>query len=150
MVHALEHIHRLLKPDGLLIDIHPLPEGALVTAYHGGSVIFSEREHDDESEDVLAAERALKEVLRRGLYVRERDEQFEFLTHASSVAELRDFLEEASAFDDEPPEPAQLAREEQIYARVEQAMREAGANATVALVERSRMARLRPLGRSSG
>jgi hypothetical protein len=32
MVHALEEIHRLLKPSGRLIDIHPVAEASWLNA----------------------------------------------------------------------------------------------------------------------
>lgn len=145
MVHALEQIHYLVSPAGVLIDIHPFPEGAVVTALQGGRVLFSEREREADEEDVLAADWALGEVLRRGSYIRDRAEEFEFGTHAASVLELRKFWEEVNAFDDEPREAAQLAREERIYGRIEAIMQFADAGATVAMLERCRIARLRPV-----
>jgi len=42
MVHALEEIQRLLRPDGSLIDIHPVLEAPLIEAYQGDRVLLAE------------------------------------------------------------------------------------------------------------
>lgn len=146
MVHALKQIHRLLQPDGVLIDIRPHPEGAFITLYQEDRVLFSERKRDYDSEDQLAADRAIAEVLQQGLFDRDRSIEFVFNTHASSVPELRQYWEEiVVAFDDEEQEPAQLAREDRIFNQVEQLMSASSDWTTVAMRERCRMARLRRL-----
>ena len=68
MVHALEEIHRLLRPNGILIDIHPFPQAPEVKVIQGDEVIFAEPKRDiqDEDEDVKQADRALAEVVERG------------------------------------------------------------------------------------
>lgn len=146
MVHALEQIHRLLTPSGVLIDIHPHPEPEAVAVLQAGNAVFSEPMDEAESEDVLAAEHALNEVVRRGLFVTDRAEEFEFITHASSADELRDFWTEVMAFDDRPADAAELEREQRIYARLELARQAAGDGATVAMMERCQMTRLTPVG----
>lgn len=146
MVHALEHIHRLLKSDGPLIDIRPHPEGAFITLYRGEQVKFTKRKRDYDSEDQLAADRAVEQVLRRGLFERDRELEFEFNTHASSAAELRRYWDEVVlGFEDREKEPEQLAREDRIFAEVEQLMTDSRDWTTVAMRERVRIARLRPL-----
>src|SRR5919204_397683 len=42
MVHALEEIHRLLRPAGTLIEIHPAIGSPFVEVRSGGNVAFSE------------------------------------------------------------------------------------------------------------
>ena len=42
MVHALEEIHRLLRPDGRLIEIHPALEEPYVMVKSDGYVAFVE------------------------------------------------------------------------------------------------------------
>jgi hypothetical protein len=42
MVHALEIIHSLLKPDSLLIDIHPTGQHPRVEVHAGGEIQLTE------------------------------------------------------------------------------------------------------------
>jgi SAM-dependent methyltransferase len=145
MVHALEEIRRLLKPGGILIDIHPIPEGYLIKALQGDRILFAERKRETCSEDVLHAEDALAESVERDLFAVDRRAEFDLLTYASSVRELRDYWEELNAFEDDPKDEAIIAREEDLYAQVEEIMRASGAGAEVAIHERARIARLRPV-----
>jgi SAM-dependent methyltransferase len=145
MVHALEEIHRLLKPGGILIDIHPVPEGYFIKALQGDRILFAERRREPCSEDVLHAEDALAECVERNLFAVDRRAEFDFLTYASSVRELRDYWEELNAFEDEPKDEAIITREEDLYAQVEEIMQASGAGAEVAIHERVRIARLRPV-----
>jgi hypothetical protein len=145
MVHALEQIHRLLRPDGELIDIHPIPEGYLIKAIQADRIMFSERRRHTCSHDVLHAERALADVIERNLFAVDRRAEFDFLTYASSVQEMRAYLEEVNTFDDEQEDEIILAREETLYAQVEEILLKSGAGAEVAIHERVRIAKLRPV-----
>jgi SAM-dependent methyltransferase len=145
MVHALEEIRRLLKPDGRLIDIHPVPEGYSIKALQGNKILFAERKRETCSEDVLHAEDALAESVERDLFTVDRRAEFDFLTYASSVHELRDYWEEINAFDDGPKDETIIAREEYLYAQVEEIMQKAGTGAEVAIHEKVRITRLRPV-----
>ena len=145
MVHALEEIRRLLKPGGILIDIHPVPEGYFIKALQGDRILFAERKRLTCSEEVLCAEDALAEVVERELFAVERRAEIDFLTYASSVRELRDYWEELNAFEVDPQDEAILAREEDLYAQVEKIVQASGAGAEVAIHERVRIAMLRPV-----
>jgi SAM-dependent methyltransferase len=145
MVHALEEIHRLLKPDGMLIDIHPIPEGYLIKALTGDRIFFAEPKRHTCSEDVLHAEAALAESVDRHLFTVDRSAEFDFLTYASSVRELRDYWEELNAFEDDPVDEASIAREEDLYAQVEEIIQNSRPGVEVAIHERVRVARLRPV-----
>jgi hypothetical protein len=93
MVHALEKVHRLLKADGELIDIHPMfdPPAFEVRVGEKKFPVGWLRETDDYEEYELADE-ALKDVVQRGLFSIERKGTFSFITHADSAAELRQYL----------------------------------------------------------
>jgi len=145
MVHALEEIHRLLRPNGILIDIHPFPQAPEVKVIQGDEVIFAEPKRDiqDEDEDVKQADRALAEVVERGLFDVEHSEEFDFFSYASSVPELRDFWEKYNAYDDTLKAEARLAQEEDVYTRAEQIRRELG-DAEAAIHEKTKIARLKP------
>ena len=149
MVHALEEIQRLLKADGCLIDIHPVLEEPLVKVYQGSRVLFVESDPNyDYEEDLQQAEDALAQVVRRGLFVIEQSKEFELVTYGSSVPELRDYWAKVGAFDNNPKDDLVEARVTEHYARVEEIRQAAGPGAEVALHERARILRLKPIVRN--
>jgi hypothetical protein len=95
MVHALEMIHALLRPDGHLIDIHPnsqpppIEAGIADQLHHLGYL-----QETDDFIEYGQASAALAEVTRRGLFALEQQGTFIFITRASSVDELHNFLSE--------------------------------------------------------
>jgi len=144
MVHALENIQRLLKPEGSLIDIHPFAEASLIEIHQGGKVAFAEPLPNYAVEDIQQAENALAHVIQHGMFIVERAREFDFHIYASSVAELRDFLTEAEAFANSPPDEATAAQYAELATRVEELMRMAGGGAEVAHYEKVRITRLTP------
>jgi hypothetical protein len=145
MVHALEQIRRLLKPDGILVNILPVPEGSFIEAVQNGKVLFSKRKRENWSEDVLEAEAALKQVFDRELFVLDQQEEFDFLTYGSSVSELRAYWEEQDGYEQPCDDEAHVARVEELYAQVDDVMQASGPGAEVVTHERARIARLRPV-----
>lgn len=139
MVHALEEIHRLLAPDGRLLDIHPFAEPPLVEIHQAGRITFSEPAPDYPVADVQNAEKALAHVVRKGLFAVEREGAFHFRTYASSVAELTDFLAGQGGWTEEKA----TERERAMATHVEQRLAAAGEGAEVALHERVQMTLLR-------
>jgi hypothetical protein len=142
MVHALEETWRLLKLDGVMVNILPVPEGYIIEVHHDGRILLSERQRETCSEDVLRAEAAIKQVLERGLFVIGQEDEFEFRTYGSSVDEVRAYWEEQNACEGEPKAKDMLAREEYLYGQVEQLLDELGEGAEVIIHERVRIARL--------
>jgi SAM-dependent methyltransferase len=135
MVHALEEIHRLLKPNGYLIEIHPILDTPLVKVHNESIVLFvGPYPGYDYEEDLRQAENAIQQIVQRGLFVIERSIEFKFLTYGSSITELQDLW----------GEPAE-AREAELYAQVEEVMQAAGQGAKVALHEKARISRLIPI-----
>jgi SAM-dependent methyltransferase len=147
MVHALEEIRRLLRPGGILIDIHPFSGGSLIKAFEGDRVLFAKPKRDTHSENVLHADEAVAQVVERGLFVIEGSGEFDFLTYGSSIPELHAYLETVEAFDKNPKEEAVLTWEAELYAQVDEIMRSSRAGAEVAIHERARITRLKPMGR---
>ncbi len=145
MVHALEEIHRLLNSGGLLIDIHPEPEGVIIKALQGDRVLFAERKRENCSADVISAEKALAEVVERDLFSVDQYAEFDFLTYASTVPELRAYWDEQNEYEDEPKDEAAIKREEDLYGQVEQIMQASRAEVAVAMYERVRITKLRPV-----
>lgn len=95
MVHALEIIHRWLKPDGRLIDIHPTGEPPLIEVYHKGTAILvGHLQETDDFIEYAQANEALEHVVEKGLFRLERRETFSFATYAEDVSELVRYLSE--------------------------------------------------------
>jgi hypothetical protein len=89
MVHALRRVRALVRPDGLVVDLHPTEERAWVE-------IGAERAGPVEAGDAparhAAAGAALKTVLDAGLFIAENSVVFQFFTYADSVEELGDHI----------------------------------------------------------
>jgi hypothetical protein len=93
MVHALEKIHSLLKPDGYLVDIHPTPEPAAVVVRLGERL--TPAGWIDEVTDYVEyewADDALRHITDSGHFALERRGAFEFVWHAGSIADLQAYL----------------------------------------------------------
>jgi hypothetical protein len=95
MVHALETIHDLLKPGGILLDIHPTNEPATIECRLREQIIPAGwiSESDDYVEYEWADE-AVSAAVNGGLFTQERCGTFEFVWHADSMNELRAYLAE--------------------------------------------------------
>ena len=144
MVHALNEIHRLLRSDGMLVDIRPYAEPSIVEVISGDQTLFAEPKREHDHEGVVASDRAMDEILARKAFSVERSQEFEFFSYGSSAAEIREFWDRYNDFDPEPKENDQLAFEDKVYARAEQVRKELGEDAEISVHERVRMARLRP------
>lgn len=95
MVHALEKIHHLLNRDGLLIDIHPTSEPASIRVRLGAQTTLAGWLHEtDDYAEYEWADDALAKIVAGGLFGIERAGTFQFVTHADSITDLRDFLTE--------------------------------------------------------
>jgi hypothetical protein len=145
MVHALEEIQRLLNPGGLLVDIHPAPELTSIRVYDNGEILHEEPFMETGEEDIIRAESALAEVVERGLFAVGKAHEFDFQTYASSVDELRDYLELMNAYDDCLMNEAAALREQDLAARVEKILRKSGEGAEVAYYERAKITLMRPV-----
>jgi hypothetical protein len=95
MVHALEKIHTLLKPDGILLDIHPTNEPAALAVRLREQLIPAGWLH--ESDDYVEyewADEALQRSVDTGRFKLERTGTFDFIWHADSITDLRSYLAE--------------------------------------------------------
>jgi hypothetical protein len=145
MVHALDEIQRLLKPDGVLINLMPLSDGSFIKALQGGRILFSERRRETDNPDVLLAEQAIAQAVERKLYVVDATAEYDFLKIAPTVSELRAHRKVHNAFDKSPREGAVETREDALFAQVEVILQAAGAGAEVAMHSRIRSTRLKSL-----
>jgi len=95
MVHALEKVHQLLKPQGILLDIHPTGEPAAIAVRLREQIIPAGwiNESDDYVEYEWTDE-ALQHVVNDNRFALERVGTFEFVWHADSMNDLRAYLAE--------------------------------------------------------
>jgi ubiquinone/menaquinone biosynthesis C-methylase UbiE len=148
MVHALEEIHRLLRPAGALIDIHPVSESSPIEIHESGRIdlvgYLSVRQW---CIDFQQADNALIEIAQRGLFAVEHEGMFDSFTYYGSAAEMRTSLKESI---DKFARDARSAGEavphvEALAARAEELMRAAGSRAELRVRERTHISRLGPI-----
>ena len=146
MVHALEEIHRLLKPTGVLIEIHPAVSPApFVEVRSNAQVVFSEEDPVfDYVEDLRRAQAAVDTVLDRGLFVLEDRRGFELRTHADSATEMQDHWACVGAYDPEEPDERLIRRRDEMYARAAAALDPDPGARELVYVEPAQMSRLAP------
>jgi hypothetical protein len=142
MVHALEEIHRLITPDGCLIDIHPFMDEEFIEVHQGGKIAFAEPVPAFNNEELLHAEDALARVVQRQIFIVERASSFDFFIYASSVAELQAYFDEVNAFDESSRDEAVKAGMSALARRVEKAARAAGEGAEVVYRNRAHIWKL--------
>jgi len=95
MVHALEQIHDLLKPNGYLIDIHPSGELVeFILPLDGDEQLIGYMQETDDYIEYHQANDALDATVTSGLFQMVESGEIEFLTHANSFDDLKTFLDE--------------------------------------------------------
>ena len=118
MVHALEKIHSLIAPGGVLLDIHPSGQPASIEVRIGSRVTPAGWLHEtDDYVEYGWADEALARVIESGLFAVERTGAFEFVTHAATILELRDFLTEG--WEDASIDDITVARVDELFSTPE-------------------------------
>ena len=147
MVDALEEIHRLLRPAGTLIKIHPAVDPPpFVEVRSNRELFFSEDDPVfDYEDDLRHADGAVAAVLDRGMFVLDDRRRFELRTYAASVKELRDHWAFVGAYDPEEPEETLQRRRDEMYARAREVL-ERSRGGELVYVEPATMSRLTPSG----
>ncbi len=114
MVHALRQAWRVLKADGILIDLRPGPVHRRVRIRGAGHspVIGTMRER---FEDDYAADRAVAEVVRRGFFKIQRRVRFQCNRTMDTLPEFRDWLNDVVTQDG-------LASHEWLFQKVKRAI----------------------------
>jgi len=145
MVHALEEVHRILRPSGQLIEIHPAREVPFVLVRTDGKIAFAEADPGfDYDDDLEKAESAVAVAVDRGMFVLERTRRFELRTHASSVDELRDHFAVTGAYDPEEKDETLLRFRDAMYERAQVALDLPATSQELIYVEPARISRLTP------
>jgi SAM-dependent methyltransferase len=93
MVYALQEAHRVLRPDGLLVDLRPAPAHRRVGIQRGRHWTLIGKTKEDLTDD-HAANQAVRTAVGRGLFRRELYDRFELKRHVGGLSALRRWLEE--------------------------------------------------------
>jgi hypothetical protein len=90
-VHALRRIHLSLRPEGVLLDLHPQPEPAGVEVWHSGRVErLGHVGQKDDVRDILEARVRMAQVETDGWYVTQRQEFFDLITHSPTPSDWQE------------------------------------------------------------
>lgn len=96
MVHALDEIRRVLKPNGILIDLRPVQDhwSIEVASMQEVKVMGNLTDMPTGKADDEAAFRAMREVESRGWFVKEREEEFAFFYYWDAPSEMKEYMEQ--------------------------------------------------------
>lgn len=94
MVHALEEIHRVLVPNGTLIDIRPLGQRWQIEVASENEIQETGRAMDlpGQVNGDKAANEAMLEAERRGWFLRSSEEFFPFFYSWDTPSEMEEFM----------------------------------------------------------
>jgi len=113
MVHALREIQRVLRPDGLLIDLRPFDDRwpVEVTSARETHQVGRLLDLEFAITSDQAAERAIEQAAAEGRFIREEGEFFPFLYYWDTPNEMQEFIaEEWEEFNGLDQETMQAAR----------------------------------------
>ena len=147
MVHALEEIHRLLKPNGVLIDIHPVSEPSPIEIHLNGHIeLVGNLEIRQWCIDFEQADNALTEIVQHGVFTVEQKGMFDTLTYYDSAGEMGTALKESIHKYVREGEPVneEVSQVETLVAQAEELLQAAGNGAQLVLRERDHISRLKP------
>ncbi|HLA83055.1 MAG TPA: hypothetical protein VJP78_15780 [Thermoleophilia bacterium] len=103
MVHALREAHRVLKPEGLLLDVRPAPvhrRVGLMSHARQWKLVAPMRENLD---DDRAANAAVKTAIRERLFKRQAYASLGLNRHIDTISDFRAWLQEFSTLGPFPP-----------------------------------------------
>ena len=114
MVHALRQVHRLLKPDGILLDLRPAVKHRQVGLGERKRWTVVARMREDLTDD-RAANRALKRAAALGLFQPESNREFELDRVMDTLDDFREWLSDFPSGRLDP-------EDDRLYRRVERAL----------------------------
>ena len=96
MVHALDEIRTVIKPNGILIDLRPVEANWSVEVSSSTGYQLAGRLNDMPAgiADDEAAFKAMREVESRKWYIKEKEEEFSFFYYWDTPSEMKDFMED--------------------------------------------------------
>jgi hypothetical protein len=118
MVHALREGRRMLKPDGILLEMHAYPVPPAVEIHAEGLVLqVGHVEDRSDFAEERSASRAVESVMAEGLFTRRSAVDYEFELQADTFDELLDWLGENWETVYTPETVVTRARQEMARAR---------------------------------
>ena len=96
MVHALIEIHRVLVPNGVLIDLRPLADRWPVEVISARGFVETGRADDilDQVDVDAASNESMRNVESAGRFLREQEEFFPFFYFWDTPSEMEEFISE--------------------------------------------------------
>ena len=138
MVDALRRAHRVVTPNGCIVDVHPIEKAASVQV---GDTKTGWVEAGDAPLRHTAAGAALSTAIDEGLFTAAATVEFEFLTYGDTIEELRDYIVDTWR-------DARIDRK--TVARTRDVLRAGAAGTRPCVRERVRLTILNPMARRSG
>lgn len=148
MVHALEVIHHLLKPNGFLIDIHPVAEHSSIEINQNGIFdLVGYLQVHQWCIDFQEADKALDEIVQRRIFTIEQKGMFDTLTYYDSAAEMGTALKQSihKYVREAEPVDEEVLQAEVLVLQAEEALQAAGSEAKLVLREKDHISRLKPV-----
>lgn len=94
MVHALEEIHRVLRPAGTVIDLRPaVPNRQVEVELDGVRLFVGEVDSSATAPERIAADKAVQLTVERGLFRREHVEQFDYFMLLDGIEDFERYAE---------------------------------------------------------
>lgn len=139
-MHVLRQIHKALRPAGVLVDIHPQPEGLRIKIESADrSIPIGTIDGNDDSRSIRQARRRLAAVQREGLFCLEGRRIFDLRSYHESVEAWMEYDRDHGYTSVIPPE---------LLRRTRQALRSEGGK--IVLIEPVRASALRRLESDPG
>jgi len=133
MVDALRRAHDIVRADGLVVDVHPTAEAALVEV---GTETTGHVDAGDAPQRHAAADAAARTVVHDAWFAIDAVAAFNFYTYGDTIEELQDYIVanwRSARFSD------------QTMARTRRALSLTSAGTRPRVLERARVMTLRPL-----
>lgn len=112
-MHVLRQLHKTLRPDGVLLDIHPQPEDPrVVIVGNGRRNMIGELDATIDNQEIRDARKRLVSVLRSGLFRTEERRIFSFHKYYESVEEWLELRRERGSTNIIPSGVLRAARRE--------------------------------------
>lgn len=95
MVHALKEAHRVLVPQGIMVDVRPLSvDIPLEILYEGGRESAGMIDTSPDIELDIAADHAIESILIEQIFIESSKEYFDFAYYWKTINEMEEDLEE--------------------------------------------------------